>query len=86
MASRDIVLTVGEDDWLTLQDAADDAGMRVEAYLSWCVGLLAVQTRLDGDSTSARHTFDTTEESESVAWTETFIERLSHRADRPHKD
>ncbi|MFE3002739.1 hypothetical protein ACFXG4_48245 [Nocardia sp. NPDC059246] len=94
MASRDIVVTVGEDDWLTLKDAADDAGMNVEAYVSWGVRLLAMQARPGGSqrresfggSTPTRRTFDTAEESESAAWAETFTERLSHRADRPHRD
>ncbi|MFE3262355.1 hypothetical protein ACFXPS_43940 [Nocardia sp. NPDC059091] len=45
MASRDIVVTVGEDDWLTLNDAAECAGMSVAAYVCWAVRLMAMQAR-----------------------------------------
>ncbi|MEU6586943.1 hypothetical protein [Nocardia sp. NPDC046763] len=94
MASRDIVVTVGEDDWFTLQDAADCAGMSVEAYVSWGVRLLAMQARPGGSqrreglggSKATRRASEVCDESESAAWAETFTERLSHRADRPLRD
>ncbi|MVU77103.1 hypothetical protein GPX89_07560 [Nocardia sp. ET3-3] len=94
MASRDIVVTVGEDDWLTLSDAAECAGMSVEAYVSWGVRILALQARPGGAKqggragslSAGRHTSRSAEESESAAWTDTFTERLSHRADRKPKD
>ncbi|MET8429039.1 hypothetical protein [Nocardia sp. NPDC004860] len=43
MASRDIVVTVSEDDWLTLKDAAECARMSVAAYVCCGVRLLAMQ-------------------------------------------
>ncbi|WP_459958652.1 hypothetical protein [Nocardia sp. IFM 10818] len=94
MASRDIVVTVGEADWRTLNDAAECAGMSVEAYVSWGVRVLAMQARPGGAKQGGgagsprvgRRKPGTTEESESAAWTETFSERLSHRADRHHTD
>ncbi|MTE13591.1 hypothetical protein [Nocardia aurantiaca] len=90
MASRDIVVTVGEGDWLTLNDAAECAGMSVEAYVSWGVRVLALQARPGGMKQGGcvgrpkpgRRASKAIDESESVAWTETFTERLSHRADR----
>ncbi|MFE3280600.1 hypothetical protein [Nocardia sp. NPDC059239] len=45
MASKDVVVTVGEDDWLTLNDAAECAGMTVAAYVSCGVRLMAMQAR-----------------------------------------
>ncbi|WP_405497195.1 hypothetical protein [Nocardia sp. NBC_00511] len=94
MASRDITVTVGEEDWFTLEGAAEHAGMSVEAYVSWGVRILAMQSRPGGakqDRTAAspkatRRAVETAEESESAAWTETFSERLSQRADRYDHD
>lgn len=87
MAIRDIVVTVGEDDWDTLVDSAEAAGMSIEAYLSWCVRVLAMQSRPGGQarplldrSAPVRHIPE--DESESAAWTETFCERLSHHIHR----
>ncbi|MFE3227310.1 hypothetical protein [Nocardia sp. NPDC059228] len=90
MSSKDIVVTVGEDDWLTLRDAAECAGMSVEAYVSWGVRVLALQARpggvkqggRTGGLRARRRATGTAEESESAAWTETFTQRLSHRVDR----
>ncbi len=88
MASRDIVVTVSQDDWYTLVHSAEAAGMSVEAYLSWCVqqpamqarpGTVAPGPRLDRSTPRPR---TPEEDSESAAWTETFCERLSHRTDR----
>ncbi|MTE15184.1 hypothetical protein [Nocardia aurantiaca] len=94
MASRDIMVTVGDDDWHTLNDAAECAGMSVEAYVSWGVRLLAMQTRPGGAkqggpvgrSRTGQCASELTEESASAAWTETFAQRLSHRADRHPPD
>lgn len=90
MTSREIVVTVGEADWLTLSDAAECAGMSVEAYVAWSVRVLAFQARpggskrraVAGSPAAARRASAIVDESESVAWAETFSERLSHRADR----
>ncbi|WP_433592744.1 hypothetical protein [Nocardia sp. CA-145437] len=89
MASRDIVVSVGDDDWLTLSDAAECAGMSVAAYVAWGVRVLAFQARPGGSkrrpSTSpsaTRRRAKSADETESMAWAETFSERLSHRADR----
>ncbi|WP_433566788.1 hypothetical protein ACQP1O_17325 [Nocardia sp. CA-151230] len=54
MASRDIVVTVGEDDWLLFTDAAECAGMSVQAYLSWGVRLPALQARPDSAKQDSR--------------------------------
>ncbi|MFJ9371483.1 hypothetical protein ACIRRA_44785 [Nocardia sp. NPDC101769] len=87
MASRDIVVTVGEDDWLTLNDAAECAGMSVEAYVSWGVWLLALQARLGTGASKMRlRASGLGEESETVAWTETFAQRLSAHGDRQPPD
>ncbi|GAB3207038.1 hypothetical protein [Nocardia tengchongensis] len=74
MASRDIVVTVGEDDWLTLSDAAECAGMSVAAYVTWGVRVLAFQARPGGATrragatpAAARRATRITDETESVA-------------------
>lgn len=90
MGSKEIVVTVGEEDWRTLIDAADAAGMSVEAYASWCIRIFAVQARPGGGkragelgrTKTAKRAADIDEDSESAAWAETFTERLSHRIDR----
>lgn len=93
MATRDIVVTVDEYEWLVLEDAAECAGMSVQAYASWVVRLAAMQSRSDIArrratlaSKSAPRAIDTAEQSESVAWAETFSERLSHRVERFRED
>ncbi|MEV6101315.1 hypothetical protein [Nocardia sp. NPDC051981] len=68
MASRDIVVRVGEDDWLALDDAAECAGMSVEAYVCWGVRLLALQARPGGAKREA-----------GVRWTEPPERRASDR-------
>ncbi|MEV6071415.1 hypothetical protein AB0L82_33125 [Nocardia sp. NPDC052001] len=90
MVSKEIVVTVGEEDWHTLIDAAEAAGMSVEAYASWCIRIIAVQARPGGgkragefsQSKAVKRASKFDDESESAAWAETFTERLSHRADR----
>ncbi|MFC9894561.1 hypothetical protein ACFVMC_12795 [Nocardia sp. NPDC127579] len=91
MATRDVTVTVSMDDaqWHTLHDAAECAGMTLEAYLSWGVRLLATQPRPGKNLTGAAPTRITSprsaaEETES-AWTESFAERLSHRAE-PYRE
>ncbi|MFE3229130.1 hypothetical protein [Nocardia sp. NPDC059228] len=94
MASRDIVVRVGEDDWLALDDAAECAGMSVEAYVCWGVRLLALQARPGGAKREAaaggprtgRRASVRPEESESAVWAESFAQRLSGRADRCSPD
>ncbi|MFF2554964.1 hypothetical protein ACFVUS_28445 [Nocardia sp. NPDC058058] len=90
MVSKEIVVTVGEEDWRTLIDAAEAAGMSVEAYASWCIRIIAVQARPGGgkragelgQAKSAKRASERDDESESAAWAETFSERLSNRTDR----
>ncbi|WP_067690306.1 hypothetical protein [Nocardia jejuensis] len=90
MASKDIVVTLGEDDWRTLSEAADAANMGVEAYVSWCARIFASQARPGGSKRTEnlprlpaeRRTPEADDESDSAAWAETFSQRLSHRADR----
>ncbi|MFE3229524.1 hypothetical protein [Nocardia sp. NPDC059228] len=90
MATREIVVTVDENDWGVLHHAADCAGMCVEAYASWGMRLLALQARSEETSQHRAHAgpkaAQTADESESVAWVETFAERLSHRADQFRND
>ncbi|MBF6237539.1 hypothetical protein IU474_10705 [Nocardia otitidiscaviarum] len=94
MASKDIVVTVSEGDWLTLRDAAECAGMSVPAYVRWGVRLLALRAGPGGSERrdipvpprASHRTPITPDEPESTAWTETFAERLSHRADTFHID
>lgn len=90
MDSRDIAVTVGEEDWLALHQAAEAAGMSVEAYVSWGVRILAMQARPGRResrpaSPPRRRDDAVAEESEAAAWAETFTQRLSHRADRLHE-
>ncbi|WP_194819758.1 hypothetical protein [Nocardia sp. XZ_19_385] len=91
MAARDITVTVSMDDdqWHSLADAAECAGMTLEAYLCWGVRLMAAQARPGKNLTGGHRTPITAprkgvqgvEEPDS-AWTETFTERLSHRAEQ----
>ncbi|WP_280369658.1 hypothetical protein [Nocardia wallacei] len=91
MSTRDITVTVTVDeaDWLELSDAAECAGMGVDAYVAWGVRLLAARTapgrtlRADDHPglPPVRRRPDVADEPESAAWTETFAERLSHRAE-----
>ncbi|MGW4245192.1 hypothetical protein [Nocardia sp. NPDC004722] len=89
MASKDLVVTVDRDDWRALKDAAECAGMSVEAYVSWGIRVLALQARpgrsvrRDGVVPRVRgRSRQPADESESAAWTETFSERLSCRVAR----
>ncbi|MEV6101820.1 hypothetical protein [Nocardia sp. NPDC051981] len=96
MASRDIVVTVCEDDWLALNDAAECAGMSVEAYLSWEARLFAFAlqarpgTRHDSRAAGPRPGWRASglieDESETAAWTQTFAQRVSSRGDRHPPD
>ncbi|MEV0251481.1 hypothetical protein AB0H76_33145 [Nocardia sp. NPDC050712] len=89
MATREITVTVSMDDdqWHSIAEAAECAGMTLEAYLSWGVRLLSAQSRPGKNLAGAPRTHPTrkrakvAEEPES-AWTETFAERLSHRAEQ----
>ncbi|MFD7844754.1 hypothetical protein ACFV4K_17680 [Nocardia sp. NPDC059764] len=47
-------MIVVEEDWLTLNDVAEYAGMGVYAYLSWCTRLLALQAHPGKESESGR--------------------------------
>ncbi|MBF6174741.1 hypothetical protein [Nocardia blacklockiae] len=96
MSTRDITVTVTVDEaeWLSLTDAAECAGMRLDAYLAWAVRLLAANAqpglapRPDEPRglRVTRRRPEIVDESESVAWAETFAERLSHRADAFRED
>lgn len=88
MATREINVTVtlDEDSWRDLEDAAECAGMGLEAYICWGVRLLAEGNRpgqaprsaAPGKPLAARRIRPVIEEPESVAWAESFAERLSH--------
>lgn len=94
MATRDVTVTVtmDEGDWQLLEEAADCAGMTVQAYIGWNTRLLAQQSR--PDAASARHqkirrrhrrAVAVIEEPEEQAWAESFTERLSHRTE-PYRE
>ncbi|OXR41095.1 hypothetical protein B7C42_06865 [Nocardia cerradoensis] len=93
MDSREIAVTVGEEDWSALCHAAEAAGMSIEAYVSWGVRILAMQARPGGTGRREpsagpppqRREDAGVEESEAAAWAETFTQRLSHRAARLHE-
>ncbi|RDI54458.1 hypothetical protein [Nocardia mexicana] len=95
MSTRDITVTVTVDEaeWLSLNDAAECAGMGMRAYIAWGVRLLAAETRPGRTRASselrglqsARRKPEIDDEPESVAWAETFAERLSHRTE-PFRD
>ncbi|MGX1811482.1 hypothetical protein ACWIGI_37645 [Nocardia sp. NPDC055321] len=94
MADREIVVSVTEQDWEALAEAADTAGMSVQDYICWCVRIVTARSRSGtqsrradyGDSFVTRPPSGDELESESQAWTETFAERLSHRTERtPHR-
>ncbi|MBL1076805.1 hypothetical protein JK358_20625 [Nocardia sp. 2] len=77
-------------DWLALRDAAECAGMGVEAYIAWSVRLLALQARAGGAGrhgvsarpAPVRRRAAIPDDPESAAWTDSFAERLSHRAEQ----
>ncbi|WP_063007196.1 hypothetical protein [Nocardia kruczakiae] len=91
MGSREIAVTVDEQDWSALCQAAEAAGMSVAAYVSWGVQILAMRAR---PGTSGRREIpsapprsrddDLAEESAGAVWEETFTQRLAHRGDRLH--
>ncbi|AFU01026.1 hypothetical protein [Nocardia brasiliensis] len=89
MATRDITVTVDKSEWRALKYAAECAGMSLEAYVCWGVRLLALESRPEGAARhhsavrapAVRRTPRVADELESVAWSETFAERLSHRAE-----
>ncbi|MBB5911175.1 hypothetical protein BJY24_000042 [Nocardia transvalensis] len=89
MSTRDmtVTVTVDEAEWDRLHDAAECAGMSVDTYIAWGVKILAAQTQIGKPSRlddirrlrAAPRPLDAIDEPESLAWTETFAERLSHR-------
>ncbi len=90
MAIRDVTVTVtiDENDWRLLQDAADCAGMTVQAYIGWNTKLLAQQSgpavaevRHQRSPSRSRRIPVVVDETEEQAWESSFTERLSHRAD-----
>ncbi|MFB8003336.1 hypothetical protein [Nocardia sp. NPDC056000] len=90
MVSKHMVVTLSQDEWVVLGEAADAAGMDIEAYVSWCARIFVTRARPGGGkradelprSSARRNRPGPDDESESAAWAETFSERLSHRADR----
>ncbi|MFI6866106.1 hypothetical protein [Nocardia sp. NPDC050406] len=95
MATREITVTVSVDgdEWDILRDAAECAGMSVEAYLRWSVRLVALRSRPgralrpEGlELPRARRGAREVDEPEAVAWAETFTERLSHRTEQFRND
>ncbi|WP_040741273.1 hypothetical protein [Nocardia tenerifensis] len=48
MATREITVTVAKSEWRTLRAAAECAGMSLEAYVSWGVRLLALESGTAG--------------------------------------
>ncbi|MFF0458028.1 hypothetical protein [Nocardia africana] len=90
MGNREILVTVSEDEWLTLQQAAEAAGMSVPAYLAWGARILAMQARPGNRSRETpaparRRHGEPPEESAAAAWAESFTQRLSHHAARLHE-
>ncbi|NNH74924.1 hypothetical protein HLB23_34610 [Nocardia uniformis] len=94
MTTRDIAVTVTMDDveWQHLRDAAECAGMSLEAYVCWGVRLLAVGTK---PGKSLGRAFPAVVPAprtppqvgdESQVWAETFTERLSHRVEQFRDD
>lgn len=89
-----MTVTMDDEEWHNLTDAAECAGMTVEAYLCWTVRLLAAQSRpgknlagaARGQVPARRKRVPECEESESTAWTDTFTERLTHRAETYRDD
>lgn len=91
MATKDVTLTVtmDEDQWRLIEDAAECAGMTVPDYLTWHVRLLAEQARPGAPRrsiTPPRRRVAVAEESGHEVWVESFAERLGHRADPYRED
>ncbi|WP_054811913.1 hypothetical protein [Nocardia arizonensis] len=91
MASREVTVTVtmSDEEWRLLQDAADCAGMTVQEYIGWNTRVLAQQSR-PGPPTTIRHRQHparprripvVVDEPAEHAWAQSFTERLSLRAD-----
>ena len=88
MATREVTVTVTVDDteWAQLCDAAVCAGMSVPDYLAHSARLVALQSRaapplrVPRDLRPPRGSSQDND-SETAAWTETFSQRLHHRAD-----
>ncbi|WP_278265285.1 hypothetical protein [Nocardia sp. AG03] len=83
-------MTLDDQDWQTLTEAANCAGMTLPEYLTWNTKLLARQSRPgpdrgQGRPMPSRRRPPLTDVSEEQAWAETFTERLSHRAD-PYRE
>ncbi|WP_433680355.1 hypothetical protein [Nocardia sp. CA-119907] len=87
MATKEVTVTVTVDDteWAELCDAAMCAGMSVPDYLARIARLVALQPRasrpllVPGDVPPRGSSHD--DDSETAAWTESFSQRLHHRAD-----
>ncbi|MGN2639307.1 hypothetical protein ACWEKT_16785 [Nocardia takedensis] len=95
MATRDVTFTVTmkEQDWALLQDAADCAGMSLHDYLCWHTRLLAQQSRPGASKSTHRKVAVgrrrvpvVVDEPVGQAWADTFAERLHHRADLYRED
>ncbi|KAA8888520.1 hypothetical protein F3087_16085 [Nocardia colli] len=90
MASREITVRLAKADWRIVSDAADCAGMSIEAYISWGVRLLALQAVPGAASPGpgfarpeqSRRAKTPVEQPESAVWEQCFAERLSHHAEQ----
>ncbi|MFE6862235.1 hypothetical protein [Nocardia sp. NPDC057668] len=81
------MVTVGEQEWEVLAEAAEAAGMSVPDYVSWCVRIQAARaanprSRRADNVIAARRPATGEDESESAAWVETFSRRCAHHTDR----
>ncbi|WP_433521246.1 hypothetical protein ACQPZ2_28320 [Nocardia pseudovaccinii] len=86
MATKEVTVTVTVDDteWAQLCDAAECAGMSVPDYLARSARLVALQPRMARSRVPRdlpRHGASHDDDSETAAWTESFSQRLHHRAD-----
>ncbi|WP_227981336.1 hypothetical protein [Nocardia spumae] len=88
MANKQVTVTVTVDDieWAQLCDVAECAGMSVRDYLATSVREVALQSRPPRSLRShpmnrrpRRSAAD--DDSETAAWTESFSDRLRHRAE-----
>ncbi len=92
MATKEVTVTVTVDDteWAQLCDAAECAGMSVLEYLAHSARLVALEPRaprrlrLPRDFRPQGPSQDN--DSETVAWTESFSQRLHQRVDSFRND
>ncbi|WP_216917155.1 hypothetical protein [Nocardia noduli] len=95
IATRDVTVTVtiDEQEWRLLEEAADGAGMTVAAYIDWNTRLLAQQARPVATTARLRQRLSRSrrapalfDEPEEQAWSSSFTQWLSHRTDLCRED